>query len=295
MQIGNRGLNNKLKNSDYSDDLKSLLYLLEFKTAWLLEKHELNNIDDIEGIGLQIIAKCTKALKTLSTVCTICKDYSVANTTLRMIIDSIAIYNIVYAIPDKEEREYRHYLYIKDGIKSRLSTMEDELEYTGGISVEEFVRLQKRYKDTKTSDLSAIQHCNDILNKHSYSTLYSEFHKQTIEHCNWRYKDNIYKSKINQNRYSWEELYVLLDPRKEIYTFISTHLTQFSHGFCVSNIVIEETSSDFNPILSFGIVAAGILQKFLKAMYPDDDSCYRAFLKSPHFKRFKINIDKKLI
>ena len=221
-------------------DLASILNLLEYETQWLIKSHTANNIDDIDGFALQIIAKCLKSLRTLSVICTSCEDYPSANSVLRMVIDSIAVYNIVYANLDIEERKYRHYLYIKDSIATRLSLMEEKIENTGGISEEEFAELQKQYEDTAASDRLVLQHCDEILSKHSYSSLYPEFHHQSLVNSNWRYKEKVYKSNVNKNRYSWEDLYVSLYSRKDIYTFISSHLSQFVHGLCVSNITIDE-------------------------------------------------------
>ena len=85
-------------------DLASILSLLEYETQWLIKSHTTNNIDDIDGFALQIIAKCLKSLRTLSVICTSCEDYPSANSVLRMVIDSIAVYNIVYANLDIESQ-----------------------------------------------------------------------------------------------------------------------------------------------------------------------------------------------
>lgn len=260
-------------------DLASILSLLEYETQWLIKSHTANNIDDIDGFALQIIAKCLKSLRTLSVICTSCEDYPSANSVLRMVIDSIAVYNIVYANLDIEERRYRHYLYIKDSIATRLSLMEEKIENTGGISEEEFAELQKQYEDTAASDRLVLQHCDEILYKHSYSSLYPEFHRQSLVNSNWRYKEKVYKSNVNKNRYSWEDLYVSLDSRKDIYTFISSHLSQFVHGLCVSNIAIDETTKNSAAILSFGIVAAGKLRDFLKLICPDETPIFAEYFK----------------
>ena len=260
-------------------DLASILSLLEYETQWLIKSHTANNIDDIDGFALQIIAKCLKSLRTLSVICTSCEDYPSANSILRMVIDSIAVYNIVYANLDIEERRYWHYLYIKDSIATRLSLMEEKIENTGGISEEEFAELQKQYEDTAASDRLVLHHCDEILSKHSYSSLYPEFHRQSLVNSNWRYREKVYKSNVNKNRYSWEDIYVSLDSRKDIYTFISSHLSQFVHGLCVSNIAIDETTKNSAAILSFGIVAAGKLRDFLKLICPDETPIFAEYFK----------------
>ena len=97
-------MNHFMDTAQNAKDLTSILSLLDIKTQWLLRLHTVNNIDDIDGFALQIINKCLTSLKTLSTICTLCKDYPSANTVLRMVIDSISVYNIVYATSDAEER-----------------------------------------------------------------------------------------------------------------------------------------------------------------------------------------------
>lgn len=254
-------------NTEIEANLNIILNLLENKTAKVYDKHQNNDIDDIDGFGMQIFCRIIKSLRTLLSICTSSKDYPVANNVLRMIADSVSVYKLIYTSKDHDEKLFRHYLYILDGLSTRNSLMQCDLDNNDKMNQDDFIRLKKKYESTRQSDEGAIKYCKEKLNNHIYSKTYPEFHIQSVENYNWRYKDTVYKKNVNKNRYSWEELYKLLNIPNNIPSFISSYLSQFAHGFCMSNILLDESDEIFTPILSFAFVFAGILKNEFEHQY----------------------------
>lgn len=246
------------------DALLLLIQGANYKIDTIVSTPSLLNVDDIDGFGLAILRKSVKMLNTLVFVCDRLQDYVTANAIVRMLADSIAVYRLIYAVEDEDERTYRHYLYLKDGLSSRVDTMEHDLVYNGTISHEAFQALNDRYTDTRQSDKSVINHCNEILANHKYATSYPEFHRRTcIESSNWKYKILGSHRKAKNNQYTWKELYELIDKREDIIDCISSHLSQYIHGLCVSNILDDNDIEEFEPLLSFGMVFIGIINQEL--------------------------------
>lgn len=247
-----------ITSANTGESLEFIVEVIERKLQTTQYKHQSNNIDDIDGFGLQIFDKILTSLKTLISICNKSKDYPAACNLLRMIADSLSTYKLIYSSKDIEEKKFRHYLYVLDGITSRKKLMQNDISNDGTLSVNEFKQLLKQYESTRQSDNDAIKHCNEKLNNHIYSQNYPEFHKLSINKCNWRYKDKV-SSSINKNRYSWGDMYRLLGLPNYFISFISLHLSQYSHGLCVSNLIHPKGENDFTPILSFGIIFAGKL------------------------------------
>lgn len=247
------------------DTLLLLMQIASDKIDTIMPTSSSLNVDDINGFGLAILRKSVKMLDTLVFVCVRLQDYVVANAIVRMLADSLAVYRLIYASEDEDERIYRHYLYVKDGLSSRVDAMEHDLVYNGTISYEAFQELNDRYTDTRQSDKSVINHCNEILANHRYATLYPEFHIRTCtkKSPNWKYKILGSHRKAKNNQYTWKELYELIDKREDIIDCISSHLSQYIHGLCVSNILSNEDEDEFEPLLSFGMVFIGLINKEL--------------------------------
>lgn len=278
------GLEKFGKNVTTSDQLIMLICLLEYKVHHLREGRTENAIDDIDCIAMQMASKILKSLRTLVSVCTTNSDYASACALLRMVADNISVYNLIYANNDSTELEYRHYLYVLDGLSVRESLMKNEIEDNGNISREDLENLKQQYSNTRSSDLSSKDFCINKLNKHIYATQYPQFHKQSIFNKNWKFKNKIGvandKKVKTENQYSWKELYSLLNLNEDIVSFFSSFLSQHIHGLILSNINTNEEQCDFEPIISIAISLLGCIQKDINSRCPNSDELFRGFMSS---------------
>ncbi len=261
-----RIVNNKQTELDIStrESLLLLIHCANERLNKIMSIHPFSGVEDVGGFGLVILSKNLKLLRTLVAVCVYDQDYVVANAIVRMLADSMAVYKLIYAVEDEDEKTYRHYLYVKDGLSSRADSMKYDLVYNKDIPYEVFQALNDRYTTTRQSDEKVINHCDEILGNHRYATLYPEFHRRTcIESSNWKYKNLGSIQKTKNNQYTWKELYGLIDKRDDVVNCISSHLSQYIHGLCVSNIISNEDEGEFEPLLSFGMVFIGLINKEL--------------------------------
>lgn len=278
-----------------ADTLRILVCLLEYKVSVLKVGKIENCADDIDEIGLQIVAKTLRSLRTLVKVCSSDQDYVSACALLRMITDNISVYKLIYTNEDSVEKEYRHYLYVLDGISMRESLMLNDIEDEGHISQDDLEKLQRQYKEIRQSDSSVKQFCIDILNRHLYAALYPDFHKQSLSSRNWKFKDKICVKEINRNKYSWQELYSGLNIKKDVVKFLSSFLSQFVHGLIVSNISVQETDDEFEPILSIAIALLSTIQKDLETRCPNSDELFSGFISSKWGREMLQYIDPEQI
>lgn len=272
------------KNITTSDSLIMLICLLEYKVHHLRDGKTENTIDDIDCIAMQMASKILKSLRTLVSVCTTNFDYASACALLRMVADNISVYTLIYANHDSTELEYRHYLYVLDGLSVRESLMKDEIEDNGHISKEDLQNLKLQYSSTRSSDQLSKDFCINKLNKHIYATEYPQFHKQSISNRNWKFKNKIEvandKKVKTENQYSWKELYSLLNLNKDIVSFFSSFLSQHIHGLILSNINTNEDQCNFEPIISIAISLLGCIQKDIDSRCPNSNELFTGFMTS---------------
>ena len=284
MKVSVPGLEKLGKTITTSDSLIMLICLLEYKVHLLREGKTENAIDDIDCMAMQMASKILKSLRTLVSVCTINLDYASSCALLRMIADNIAVYRLIYANGDLTEQEYRHYLYVLDGLSMRESLMKDEIEDEGNISEEDFEKLKRQYSSTRSSDLSSKDFCIKKLNNHIYATQYSLFHEQSISNRNWKFKNKTAVAKTKkvkvENQYSWKELYCLLDLKSDIESFFSSFLSQHIHGLILSNINTNEKQCDFEPIISIAISLLGCIQKDIEIRCPNSEEFFSSLMRS---------------
>ena len=137
------------ENITTADTLGMLVCLLEYKVSVLKVGKIENCADDIDEIGLQIVSKILRSLRTLIKICSSGQDYVSACALLRMIADNISVYKLIYAIDDPLDKEYRHYLYVLDGISMRESLMQNDIEDEGHISQDDLETLRRQYKEIR--------------------------------------------------------------------------------------------------------------------------------------------------
>ncbi|MBQ8812336.1 MAG: hypothetical protein IJZ70_08505 [Bacteroidales bacterium] len=268
-------------NISTTDALTMLICILEFKVHKLSIGKTDNAVDDIDIIAMQMTGKILKSMRTLILVCSIGRDYASACALLRIVVDNISVYNLIYANEDPIEKEYRHYLYVLDGICVRESQMKKDIEDRGNITKDDLEKLQNQYKDTRDADSSIKQFCIDKLNNHTYAKVYPDFHEQCISNNNWKFKDTNFKKDVRQNQYSWKDLYSNLNLEDDVVSFISLYLSQFVHGLILSNINLTGVEENFEPILSITTALLSTIQKDLEVRCPNNDALFSDFMCSP--------------
>ena len=104
---------------------------------------------DIKSYPLKVIDKLTTMLTTLWNVINIDKDFYVANVVIRSIADNVALLFLIYDKDEGEIRILRHYLFLLDGIRSRLANIIMPIK-NDDVTEDEYQKLIKQQEDFKS-------------------------------------------------------------------------------------------------------------------------------------------------
>lgn len=211
------------------------MFIIEGCIKAIAKSHHSNNVCDIKSYQVIILKRICQSLSTINNLLSKEPDPISAYGILRMIIDSICTYCFIYDRDDKEEVEFRHYLYLLDGcsqykeLASVLKT-ENEIEKTA----EEDLQQNKCY-------LKKLQQgIENALKNHNYSKVYGDDVARIIRYANWKY---ITIEGKGENKYKWERLYEEIGCDNKYAKFISNYLSQYIHGLFLSNTLNPQAES----------------------------------------------------
>lgn len=211
------------------------MFIIEGCIKAIAKSHHSNNVCDIKSYQLIILKRICQSLSTINILLSKEPDPISAYGILRMIIDSICTYCFIYDRDDKEEVEFRHYLYLLDGcsqyneLASILKTG-NEIEKTA----EEDLQQNKCY-------LKKLQQgIENALKNHNYCKVYGDDVARIIHYANWKY---ITIEGKGENKYKWERLYEEIGCDNKYAKFISNYLSQYIHGLFLSNTLNPQAES----------------------------------------------------
>lgn len=252
----------------YKDFFRVLVTLIKYELKYIGEYHNSTCIDDIDSYILCNTRRIHKTANTLYTVIEKEKDFITANAILRMLADSLASLYLIYQ-EDKDLLELRHYLYIIDGIKSRLHQIPNDIRYDNKINRGEYDSLCAQVMSSKQNYEDAYSHCVDKLRSCHIYNGHAAIIDRLIECRNWKFK-NLTTFNMNNNKYSWSEMYKRLTPftSKDNFSFLSEYI----HGLSTSNLLIEMDNTLFEPTYGIAITLLGLLLNFIYIKFKKEQS-----------------------
>lgn len=273
----------KSYNESYYDSYAAIYSLLAFETEQLKRHYPSSNIEKIDDYKTNILHKCAIFFHTLFYVVVEAHDYYSAGTLIRMIADTLSSYNLIYHDSDKETTCLRHYLFILDGLCQRKKYFDcHQMNYDNTISMEVYKRLELQVSSSKENTLNAIDICKSQITKLDIYKAQKENVDMLIEKRNWQFID-VSRPK---GHYKWEQLYPMLDNKKAFSDMI-TFLSQFVHGLSISNLTIDNSLQDFEPLLAYGITLMSKTMAFIKNDFElSRNDLFSGFLNSPHFSDY---------
>lgn len=234
---------------------KKMILLLDLILARLSQKYHSHNPDDIPSFTVTFARKLVRSFLTFYSVSDM-GDYVSTKALLRMLADNVAVFKLIYGCPDECEKEFRHYLYILDGVQSRLKALSKPYKRNDRISEEDYETLIQRISMASRSDENAIAFCRKKLLEHPYSQAFKDTAGEIISKKNWKYKR--IEGKGNSNKYSWPELYSAIHSSESASEYLS-FLSQYVHGLCFSNLQNSDESESADLDLTIGFFLAGTL------------------------------------
>ena len=263
-------------NASVFDSYKYMQTFLELITRNLPNRYPIVAIDNIDAVEAAIILKLIKNLSSFYDLCHTNANYNAASILCRAIVDGVAVLKLIYMNTDEEEREYRHFLYVLDGVRERAKLLEMDVRYNGHISLEEFKALEEQINNAKKNTNTTISFCESKLSQHPYSALHP-FHELVVKNAIWQFKKVGQTSNKCVPKYQWKEMYLLLDNREEIVSMYSNFLSQFVHGLSISNLLNFEEFENFECLLTIGVCLQGIIVNELMSRYNDNRELYDGF------------------
>lgn len=227
---------------------------------------------DIKSYPLKVIDKLTTMLTTLWNVINIDKDFYVANVVIRSVADNVALLFLIYNKDEGEIRILRHYLFLLDGIHSRLANIIIPIK-NDDVTEEEYQKLVKQQEDFKSmlnGCKKYIIECITSLKIYNTNKLGIDMlmrNQKGEELYNWKFKTlNITPSQINtgKNTYNWKSMYSEIKlPEK----FFSSFLSDYVHGLSMSNITIASDKQNMGTLVYITKVLMDRIELFICKYY----------------------------
>ena len=153
-------------------------------------------------------------------------------------------------------RNGRHYLYVIDGVSTRLSlARRHSMRYDGKMSRSVYDALKQQAEKAKANAENCLRSSVEAIQRLALYQAHSAEIDQLIEARNWKYKRFDLPQK--EDGYSWQEMYGMLDIKmgEEALAYFS----QYVHG----NISLCD-ADDYDPPLSFALCLLEWMLGFLK-------------------------------
>ena len=186
----------------YEETYNVLLVIIKHELKLLAQYHNSASIDDIESYILCNANRIYRTACTLHTIINTEKDYITASAVLRMLADSLATLYLIYQEESEDILKLRHYLYVLDGVKTRLKYMKKDIRYDNKIKREEYEAISQQYLSSKQNLEGAFSHCVSMIKSGQGYKGHAAIVDKLIECGNWKFK-NLTSFKMRDNKYSW--------------------------------------------------------------------------------------------
>lgn len=251
-----------------------------YMQTWLLaltknfpSKYKRGVIDEIDSVEANYIYDIVCNLSSMYLISTQIRDYGGAASICRSIVDRVAILKFIFANQDEEERTYRYYLYVLDGMKEWNKLLEPETAYDGKIPRYEYTALCLQMQGARDDSTMVINHCIDKLNNHTYARQNPEFHSLVVKGAVWQYQEFGKRGRKGAvARYKWEDLYKLIDERETVISLYSDYLSQYIHGLSMSTMSGKNDFDNFDSLMSVGVCLQGEVLNEIKVRFNKENA-----------------------
>lgn len=271
------------------------LYFFENMVARLCKKYPNAEIDDLNGYIAHFCYIRMKSFFSFANVVKL-KDYVTANCIVRMLGDSVAVFHIVYAEPDKNLRLLRHYLYVIDGCEDNLKVLPCNNEMNRGcMPNDELEESNKLALYNKQHRESIINNALEMIYQLPLKTQNPAAFQRIVEDRNWKFKEfkDYDKKRIKSNQYKWEEMYDRIEMSK--YYNILSYMSQFSHGLSMSNLVMNLDENTFDGPVGEAFALLSRMEEYLLDLFKDERNyIYEGLLDERQRNRMIACYDKRL-
>lgn len=213
----------------------------------LTNMHPRDDVNDLKAVPLNVAGKILQTVTTLGKIIDE-HDYFTSQAVLRILVDSITAFVVVYDCDDHEEMEIRHYLYVLDGISKHKESLENKLSY---VEQRTPLPLQVRYNITEKIRQSnvLIDECCKGLDGIKENSQWGDTIDVLKKNKYWKFnsiKDVDKEIKQKQGtkglqKVTWESLYERVFD-KSIVNYLSSELSLYVHGMANAYISYDYSS-----------------------------------------------------
>lgn len=248
---------------------KAYLFILKGSIDYLQEKYKSDNIDDIKSYQVVILSRIYKSMTTLEIILSQCNDPASSYGLLRTIIDSICAYCFIYDNSNEEEKSFRHYLYLLDGISKYLELFPTKYENNTLLSDIDKSQVLRDAKQSIDNMFGIKEGILNSLSHHCYMSRYPISAKSIVDKREWKFKSIDCDDKLEY--YSWRGIYDKIGCNQLMSDFILKYLSQYVHGLFLSNTRDSNTITHYNLIYDILVTFIKKLINTVFRIYKDDD------------------------
>jgi len=237
--------------------------------------HNYANVGYLKGYVAHFCYIRLKSFDTMLKVVEMHHDHVSAKCLLRMLVDCMAVFRLVYLEPDEDQRLLRHAIYVIDGCEKNLEILPEALDISEGALPEiELQYYNQKIQGDRDHRKRLINEAKEILTNSPLKKKDEKAFEKIVKNRNWKFKS----FDVSTKSYSWTELYNMIDRAGKQNPF--SFLSQYAHGLSMSNLVITNKNADRNGLLIEGI---GLLETMIDYIL--------MFFKEEQFAIFQIFLE----
>lgn len=237
---------------------------------------------DLKGYAAHYCYLRFKSFDTLIKVVLNHKDYLSSNCILRMLGDSVAVFNLIYMEKDVELRWLRHALYVLEGCEQNLKVLPVEGINEGTMPAEELEKEKEGARFNVELRNRLISEANQLIDDSPLKEQNKETFEKIVKDRNWKFKEFKSYKNIKDNQYSWHELYEKIG-RCECFDLLS-YISQYVHSLSMSNIVMTMNVQNIDGIVGEALGLIKILHHYTLEFYAEEQRYILEGLKEPEMR-----------
>lgn len=210
------------------------------------------------------------------------KDYLCANCILRMLGDSVAIFNLIYMEKDIELRWFRHALYVMEGCEKNLENLTVEGINEGTMPPEELEREKEGIQFNIEHRQRLKKEAQILLDESPLINQDEVAFKKIVKDRNWKFKEFKFYNRIKENRFEWNELYEKID-RCEHFDLLS-YISQYVHSLSMSNLVMKMNQQNIDGVVGEALGLIKTLHNYTMIFYKEEQGYILKGLLEPEMR-----------
>jgi len=209
------------------------------------------------------------------------KDYVTANSIMRMLGDSVAVFHLIYCESNDFLRLLRHSLYVIDGCERNLMVLPKSTP-KDGLPEKELIENNKQIEFNIEHRKRLMREAQEILDFLPLKRLDEKAFNTIVKDRNWKFKEFKDYKKINTNQYKWNELYDLMG-YCEGYDLLS-YISQYTHGLSMSNLVINLNTQNCDSVIGEALGLLDRMNTYVMDFFSTDILYIVEGLKEPEIR-----------